>query len=51
MHKSNQNRFTVPSVLAKEGQENQLFEFLESLLPIKKAKKKEIHQSLEVTTY
>ena len=35
------------SVLAKESQ---LFEFLESFLPIKVAKTKEIHQSLDVTT-
>ncbi|ARV05257.1 hypothetical protein BTO04_00470 [Polaribacter sp. SA4-10] len=44
------NSFTVLSVLAKEGQESQLFEFLESFLPIEAAKTKEIHQSLDVTT-
>ena len=50
VHKSKQNSFTVMSVLAKEGQESQLFEFLESFLPIKEAKTKEIHQSLDLTT-
>lgn len=50
VHKSKQDNFTVMGVLAKEGQESQLFEFLESFLPIEENKSKEIHQSLDLTT-
>ena len=50
VHKSKTNNFTVMSVLAEEGKESQLFEFLESFLPIKENKTREIHQSLDLST-
>ena len=50
VHKSKTDNFTVMSVLAEEGEESQLFEFLESFLPIKEGNTKEIHQSLDLST-
>jgi carbonic anhydrase len=50
VHKSKANNFTVMSVLAEEGKESQLFEFLESFLPIDENKTREIHQSLDLAT-
>ncbi|MCL7764929.1 carbonic anhydrase family protein [Polaribacter sp. Z014] len=50
VHKSKSNKYTVMSILAKEGAESQLFEFFESFLPIEENKTKEIDQSLDLTT-
>ena len=50
VHVSKNNEYTVLGVLAQEGQESQLFEFLESFLPIKEGKSREIHKSLDLST-
>lgn len=50
VHTFQNQEYAVMSVLAKEGQESQLFEFLESFLPIEVDKSKTIHQPLDLTT-
>ena len=50
VHANKTNEYTVMAVLAQEGQESQLFEFLQSFLPIKEGKTKEIHQSLDLAS-
>ncbi|WP_343329474.1 carbonic anhydrase family protein [Polaribacter staleyi] len=50
VHKSKSNKYTVMSILAKEGTKSQLFEFFESFLPIKENETKEIHKPLDLST-
>ncbi len=50
VHKSTKNNLTVLSVLAKEGNESQLFEFFESFLPLKKGEYKVINKTIDLTT-
>ncbi len=50
VHTGKNKKYTVMSVLAKEGEESQLFEFLESFLPLKENETKEIHKSLDLST-
>ena len=50
VHTSKQKEYTVFSILAKEGADSQLFEFLESFLPLKENETKEIHQALDLST-
>lgn len=50
VHSFNNEEFTVMSILAKEGEESQIFEFLESFLPINVNNTKNIHEPLDLTT-
>lgn len=50
VHTGKNNDYTVMGILAKEGEESQLFEFFESFLPLKENETKEIHQSLDLST-
>ena len=50
VHVNKNKEYTVMGVLAQEGQKSQLFEFLESFLPLKEGESKEIHQSLDLST-
>lgn len=50
VHSNKQKKHTVMSVLAKEGEESQLFEFFESFLPLKENHQKTINTSIDLTT-
>ncbi|KAB1068675.1 carbonic anhydrase family protein [Tamlana haliotis] len=51
VHTSKSGKATVLSILGKEGEESQLFEFFESFLPLKTGAKKEINQSVDLSSF
>ena len=50
VHVNNNGEITVLGVLGEEGEESQLFEFLESFLPLEKGESKEIHQKIDLSS-
>ncbi len=50
VHKNSGKNFTVLSILGEEGTKSQVFESLESFLPLQVGEEKEIHQSFDLTT-
>ncbi|MAD98011.1 MAG: carbonate dehydratase [Flavobacteriaceae bacterium] len=50
VHANEDNSYTVMAIVAKEGIESDIFEFLESFLPIEVNDEKTIHEPLDLTT-
>ncbi|WP_194768449.1 carbonic anhydrase [Tamlana sp. I1] len=50
VHTNTSGEITVLALLGKEGKESELFEFLESFLPLKAGAKKEIHQEIDLSS-
>ncbi|MBG7612419.1 carbonic anhydrase family protein [Polaribacter sp. BAL334] len=50
VHVSKTNKITVLRILGEEGEESELFEFLESFLPLKNGNSKTIHQKLDLSS-
>lgn len=50
VHSNSDKKYTVMSVLAKEGEESQLFEFFEGFLPLQENEQKTINTSIDLTT-
>ncbi|MDO6759231.1 carbonic anhydrase family protein [Tamlana sp. 2_MG-2023] len=51
VHTSKSGKVTVLAILGKEGKESQLFEFFESFLPLETGAKKEIHESVDLSSF
>ncbi len=49
VHVSKSGKITVLGLLGEEGEESQLFEFLESFLPLANGTEKEIHQNIDLS--
>ena len=50
VHSNKDGEYTVLGILGEEGKESQLFEFLESFLPLKNGETKEINHSIDLET-
>jgi carbonic anhydrase len=49
VHVSKSGKITVLGLLGEEGEESQLFEFLESFLPLEHGAVKDIHQKIDLS--
>ncbi|MGJ5641964.1 carbonic anhydrase [Formosa sp. S-31] len=49
VHTNESGQITVLAILGQEGEESQLFEMLESFLPLKTGASKEIHKSIDLS--
>ncbi|AUP81087.1 carbonic anhydrase [Flavivirga eckloniae] len=50
VHVNKAGKITVLGILGEEGEESQLFEFLESFLPIEEGAEKDIHQKIDLSS-
>ncbi|WP_027137562.1 carbonic anhydrase [Gaetbulibacter saemankumensis] len=51
VHLNKSGNITVLSILGEEGEESQVFEFLESFLPLKNGESKDIHKNIDLSSF